>query len=233
MSIREEGSVTSCLHVFDMDGTLLRGTATIELARQLGQLDAGHRIERLWGEGQITDMDFWRTLLEICKNATDADFDAAFHNAPWMDGIAETFADIRSRGETVIVISQSPAFFVRRLQLLGAHETYGSAVEPGVPLTDTATLMPETKVDITRSVLANRNLGEQDCVAYGDSGSDLELFKSFSRTVGINPTPALGALAATHYWGTSIREAYAMGRRFIDGAVSHQSKYEMQKENGR
>jgi len=224
MTIPTDTAAAGYLHVFDMDGTLLRSTATIELARQMRRLDIGEEIERLWGEGNITDTDFWTNLLGICQDATTADFHAAFHNAPWMEGIAETFADIRSRGETVIVISQSPTFFVRMLQVWGAHETYGSAVEPGAPLSDTATLMPEAKVAITEAALAARGLGPNDCVIYGDSSSDMGLFTSFSRTVGVNPTPTLGALAATHYLGTDIREAYALGRGLIGPEDRQQTK---------
>ncbi|MBL5972316.1 MAG: haloacid dehalogenase-like hydrolase [Candidatus Leucobacter sulfamidivorax] len=198
-----------------MDGTLLRSTASIELARQVGQLDAGREIENLWFENRITDTDFWLRLLEICKDATTADFDQAFHNAPWMEGVIGTFADIRSRGEEVIVISQSPAFFVRRLELWGAHETYGSAVEPGMPLGNSATLMPEVKVSITEAALAARDLSGENCVVYGDSSSDVGLFSRFSRTVGVNPAPVLAPLAATSYVGTDIREAYAMGRQLL------------------
>lgn len=215
MSTSDESTVEGCLHVFDMDGTLLRSTATIELARQMGRLEAGLEIEKLWLEGKITDTDFWTSLLDICDDATTADFDAAFHRAPWMEGIAETFADIRSRGETIIVISQSPMFFVRGLQLWGAHETYGSAVEPGTPVGDSATLLPDAKVAITEAVLTARGLEANRCVIYGDSTSDVGLFTSFSRTVAVNPTPALASLAATRYEGTDIREAYAMGRQLI------------------
>lgn len=224
MTDADNRTADSCLHVFDMDGTLLRSTATIELARQLGRLDTGQEIERLWGEGNITDTDFWNTLLDICAAGSTADYHAAFHNAPWMEGIAETFADIHARGEAVIVISQSPTFFVRMLELWGAHETYGSAVEPGVPLSETATLMPETKVAITEAALAARSLGAEDCVIYGDSSSDMGLFATFARTVGVNPTPTLGALAATHYVGTDIREAYALGRRLIGTSDGKQTK---------
>ncbi len=232
MSVAPATTPRGCLHVFDMDGTLLKSTATVELARQMGQLEAGRRIERLWGEGSITETEFWRTLLDICQDATEADFDAAFDSAPWMEGIAETFADIRSRGETVIVISQSPAFFVRRLQGLGAHETYGSAVEPGLPLSDTATLTAQAKVTITEAALAVRNLGADDCVLYGDSSSDMELFRVFPRTVAINATPALSALAAIHYSGTNVREAYAMGRQLTGGAGQAQSRQTMQRSEG-
>lgn len=205
----------SRLHVFDMDGTLLRSTATIELARHLGHLDRGQEIETLWGEGRISDTDFWRALLEICDGATDADFDKAFASSPWMAGVAEVFADITARGEAAIVISQSPTFFVERLKSWGAHEAYGSDVVPGAPLSDTATLLPEAKVEITQAALTARGLGAADCVAYGDSSSDVELFKSFANTIGVNPSSTLSKLATVEYRGTDMREAYRLGRDLI------------------
>lgn len=222
MSISNASSGNDRVHVFDMDGTLLRSTATIVLARHLGHAEAGESIERRWGEGDISDTEFWTTLLEICQNATSDDIDAAFHNAPWMNGIAEVFADIQSRGETVIVISQSPTFFVDRLQSWGAHETYGSSVKPGTPLSDTATLMPEAKVAITNAVLEKRQLSAADCVVFGDSSSDIELFKTFGHSIGVNASPLLQGLAAQHYVGTDMRQAYAMGRELLNAATERQ-----------
>lgn len=205
----------SRLHVFDMDGTLLRGSATVELARQMGQLEVGEEIERQWAEGSISDNDFWLKLLEICRHATEPDLQNAFENAPWMDGIAQTFADITARGEGAIVISQSPTFFVRGLERWGASETYGSTVEMGQPLGNSATLMPVSKVTITASALAERDLDPTDCVVYGDSSSDIELFKTFANSVAVNATPVLASMAATMYVGTDIRDAYALGRQLI------------------
>lgn len=217
-----DSPTASGLHVFDMDGTLLRGTATIELARQLGQLEVGEEIERQWGDGSISDNDFWLKLLEICENASEADLKAAFDNAPWMDGIEQTFADIKARGEDVIVISQSPTFFVKGFGPLGAAETHGSTVEIGQPLGNSATLMPMVKVTITASALAARNLSPADCVVYGDSTSDMELFRTFPNSVAVNATPALASLAATRYVGTDIREAYALGRQLISRTTKQQ-----------
>lgn len=216
-----EGTAVGCLHVFDMDGTLLRSTATIELARQMGQPKAGQEIERLWREEAISDTDFWLNLLEICKDATPVDFDEAFQNSPWMEGVAETFEGIRSRGEDVIVISQSPAFFVRRLEAWGANETYGSAVELGSRLESTATLMPEAKVEIAQSAIAARDLSADECVVYGDSSSDVELFTTFPHSVAVNPTPVLAPLAAKTYQGVDIREAHALGRELIATAAGN------------
>lgn len=222
MSTSAETAAVGCLHVFDMDGTLLRSTATIELARQMGQLEAGHEIEKMWFEEKISDTDFWLRLLYICKDATAADLDVAFQSAPWMEGIAETFADIRSLGGDVIVISQSPTFFVRGLELWGANETYGSAVELGSPLENSATLMPGMKVAITRRALADRSLSSDDCVVYGDSSSDVELFTTFRHSVAVNPTATLAPLAATKYVGTDMREAYALGRQLIGTSTRNQ-----------
>jgi phosphoserine phosphatase len=211
------------LHVFDMDGTLLSGAATVELARHFGKLEAGEAVEARFLAGAISDNEFWQTLLDICAEASEADLDAAFHAAPWMQGVAETFADIRARGETAIVISQSPTFFVRRLEAWGAHETYGSQVEIGVPLADDATLSAEAKVAITEAALSRLELGPDRCVAYGDSGSDVGLFRWLPHTVAVNAAPAITELAAAHYVGADLQEAYALGRGLLSQVPSERT----------
>ena len=204
-----------CLHVFDMDGTLLRGAATVELARYFGKLALGDEIEGRWLAGAISDREFWQTLLDICGEASDADVDAAFGAAPWMAGIVDVFDDIRARGEVAIVISQSPAFFVRRLEVWGAHETYGSDVEIGRALPESATLSPGAKVAITDDALARHQLTPEACVAYGDSSSDLDLFAWLPHTVAVNASAAIAELATASYVGADIWDAYTIGRRLL------------------
>ena len=203
------------LHVFDMDGTLLAGAATVELARHFDQLAAGQEIEARFVAGTISDDDFWQGMLDIIGDAAESDIDAAFTGAPWLSGIAETFADIRDRGELAIVISQSPQFWVHRLQRWGVHETYGSAIEIGVPLVPGSTLSAEAKVAITEAALDRFGLAPSDCVAYGDSGSDMGLFGWLPHTVAVNASPALAELATTRYSGTDLRGAYALGRELL------------------
>jgi phosphoserine phosphatase len=211
------------LHVFDMDGTLLSGAAVIALARHFGKLDLGEDVEARYLAGVVSDNKFWQTLLDICGDAQEADLDAAFHAAPWMGGVANTFADIRARGETAIVISQSPRFFVRRLEAWGAHETYGSQVEIGVPLADDATLTADAKVAITEAALARLELDPSQCVAYGDSGSDVGLFRWLPHTVAVNAAPAIIELAAAHYTGADLMEAYALGRALLSAVPSERT----------
>ncbi|MCD2147388.1 HAD family hydrolase [Gordonia paraffinivorans] len=207
------------LHVFDMDGTLLNGAAALELSTFLGRREVGLEIEQLWHAGQITDFDFWSALLDVCEHATEDDLDTAFEQANWLDGITDTFADIRSRGEVAIVISQSPTFFVEKLRNWGAHEAYGSDVVIGQPLSENATLSPEAKVHITRDALERYGISPADCVAYGDSSSDVELFRWLPNTVAVNGNPVVSGLAAVRYQGNDLREAYALGRTLLNARL--------------
>lgn len=200
-----------------MDGTLLDSTATLELTGFFDQRAVGVDIETRWGTGQISDDEFWQTLLDICEHATDSEIDTVFSHANWLSGIAATFEDIRSRDEVAIVISQSPGFFVDRLRQWGAHETYGSDVVLGQPLAQNATLSPAAKVTITRSVLDRYSLTPDDCVAYGDSSSDVELFGWLKNTVAVNASsPAVADLAAVKYHGFDLYDAYALGRDLLN-----------------
>lgn len=206
------------LHVFDMDGTLLRGAGSVELARHLGTYEPADRIERAWLRGEITDVQFWERMLPLWADVSDAEIDAAFAASAWMDGVREVFDDIRSRGEHIAVISQSPHFFVRRLEAWGAHRTFGSDVVPNTPTRKERLLTLQHKVDITLALLDELGITDQECVAYGDSTSDTLLFARLPYCVGVNCTARLREHATVCFEGDDIRGAYALGRQLLDGA---------------
>lgn len=200
------------LHVFDMDGTLLRGAASVELSRHLGTFEQANAIEDGWARGEITDLGFWERMLPLWAEVSEEEIDDAFASATWIEGVHDVFADIDRRGEHCIVISQSPLFFVRRLQGWGAHRTFGSQVGPGVPADEWSLLTRQHKVDITLAALGDLDLTEDECIAYGDSTSDVLLFERLTHTVGVNCSAALRDRAKVVYDGDDIREAYALGR---------------------
>lgn len=65
-----------------------------------------------------------------------------------------------------------------------------------------------------------RLTGPGECVAYGDSSSDLPLFEWLPGTVAVNGSEALRRVAAARYEGSDLREAYAMGRGLLEHAQS-------------
>ncbi|MGD9530337.1 HAD family hydrolase [Pseudonocardia sp.] len=207
----------SKLHIFDMDGTLLRGAASVELCRHLGRLDEADDVEQAWVRGEITDVQFWDRMLPLWDGMTDADVETAFLASPWIDGVADVFADIVGRGEHSVVISQSPLFFVRLLTRWGAGAAYGAGVRPGDRSSTRLLVTADDKVRISEELMARHGLGTGDCVAYGDSTSDIGLFGRLPHTVAVNATARLGRIAARAYRGDDLREAYAMGRMLLAG----------------
>jgi phosphoserine phosphatase len=206
----------SCLHVFDMDGTLLRGSACLEISRAIGVLDETLAIEDSWIQGMISDNGFWEQCLPLWEGLSDDQIDRAFAATPWLDGVEAVFADIRSRGEHSVVISQSPTFFVERLQRWGAGYTFGSLVSPGNDKGADMTVSTTDKVRITEELLVELGLTVNDCVAYGDSSSDIALFEHLSLTVAVNAKESIRQLARVSYEGTDFWAAYLAGRRLLD-----------------
>ncbi|WP_327155817.1 HAD family hydrolase [Streptomyces tubercidicus] len=207
----------SKLHLFDMDGTLLYGSAAaIEISRQLGLDREIRALERGFAVGQLTPVQFAQRACELWSaELTELQVAAAFDGAPWLTGIREVWADIRARGERCAVISLSPAFFVERLLAWGADAAHGSrwpavpirqAVEPAGILTSAA------KVRIADELCLRYGLTRADCVAYGDSLSDTELFAAVPRSVAVNADHHVSDLASYAYAGGDLREAYALVR---------------------
>ena len=206
----------SRLHVFDMDGTLLRGAASVELSRHLGTFETANAVEEAWLRGEISDVGFWERVLPLWAGVSEEEIDRAFEAAPWIEGIAEVFADISARGEHSAVISQSPLFFVRRLERWGAGATFGAGVEPGGRSGEDLLLTVQHKVDITAGLLDDLRLCPDDCVAYGDSTSDVMLFEWLPHSVAVNAGPAVRHIATAVYDGPDLRGAYALGRKLLE-----------------
>jgi phosphoserine phosphatase len=206
------------LHVFDMDGTLLRGTSVEEISRYLGRFEEAHAFEQAYLTGEVADVDgplWWKQVLDLWAEASEQELDAAFDHAPWMQRIPEVFADIAGRGEHSVVISQSPLFIVQRLERWGAEATFATTVERGVPCYHDQILSSQDKVEITMRLLAELGLAASDCVAYGDSSSDVDLFRVLDRTVGVNADSVIRSMAAETHDGADLWDAYQIGRLLL------------------
>ncbi|MFH8749396.1 HAD family hydrolase [Streptomyces rimosus] len=204
------------LHLFDMDGTLLHGSAaSIEISRHLGLDREIAELERAFITREVTPVRFAELACELWSELTEEVVAAAFDGAPWLDGIQDVWADIRARGERCAVISMSPGFFVERLTAWGADAAHGSRW-PALPFRDPVEpdgiLSPSAKVRIADELCAGFGLERADCVAYGDSLSDTALFAAVSASVAVNADHHVSGLASYAYEGRDLREAYALVR---------------------
>ncbi|MFI6033952.1 HAD family hydrolase [Streptomyces sp. NPDC051315] len=202
------------LHLFDLDGTLLHGTsAPVEISRQLGLEAETVALDRAAAAGRIKPPEYARHVHALWAQLTDAHVAAAFDAAPWLTRIREVWAEIRSRGEYCAVVSLSPSFFVERLTGWGAHAAYGSRF-PAVPFTEpvdpAGVLSAAAKVLIADRLCAEFGLTRNDCVAYGDSLSDKDLFGVVPVSVAVNADSHLSGLATHSYAGKDLWDAYEL-----------------------
>lgn len=208
----------SRLHIFDMDGTLIRGSScNIELARVLGKIEEFRALDAEFVAGRVDSPEYARRAYSMWSSLTEDVVASAFDAAPWLAGIGEVWADITARGEYCAVISLSPSFFVGRLRRWGVHEVRASQF-PEVPFpigttfSDVGVLDAGSKVVLADELCARYGLNRADCVAYGDSMSDAALFAAVPTSVAVNGDHHVSGLATHAYAGGDLREAYSLVR---------------------
>ena len=216
------GSVgeVGALHVFDMDGTLLRGTtASIELSRRLDRLGPLAELEAGFAAERITAAEFAVEMRELWAELSAEIVAEVVDSAPWIDGIGVVCADIAEHGEVSMLVTMSPDFFAEHLRTFGIDVIAASRFPPlpfAARIDPSGILEPTDKVRLTERELASRGLARPDGVAYGDSMSDLPLFSRLDNTVAVNANEALEQVATLAYRGDSLIHAYALGRRPLD-----------------
>ncbi|MFD3550842.1 HAD family hydrolase [Streptomyces goshikiensis] len=202
------------LHLFDLDGTLMYGSAApVEISRQLGVSTEIGELERAFAARELTPQEFSIAAHALWSELTPVHVRAAFDGAPWLSGIREVWREIHDRGDYCAVISLSPSFFVELLLEWGAHAAHGS-LYPSVPFTgplDVAGILtPEGKVDVADRLCERFGVTRSECVAYGDSLTDSALFEAVPRSVAVNARPYLAERATYVYEGRDLREAYQL-----------------------
>ena len=202
----------SKLHVFDMDGTLLKGSACLHISDHLGKLREVNQIEEAWSRGEVGHVEFFELCLPLWGRISDEDVDEIFAKTPWHKNVQKVFHDIHARREYSAVITLSPMFFVSRLRQWGATTAHGAEVFGGETPDPKLVLTPDSKVKIVQGLLQEYGVTAADCIAYGDSASDIPLFKTLANTVAINGSAAIKSLSAATYDGDDLWEAYLIGR---------------------
>lgn len=185
----------------------------MEISRQLGLAAEAVALDEAIGAGLIGPPEYATQVHALWADLTEAHVEAAFTGAPWLSGIEDVWTRIRRNGDYCAVVSLSPSFFVERLTGWGAHAAYGSRF-PAVPFTepvDPAGLLSSVaKVRIADRLCEEFGVGRTDCVAYGDSMSDRDLFQVVPVSVAVNADQHLTGLATHSYVGRDLRDAYEL-----------------------
>jgi HAD superfamily hydrolase (TIGR01490 family) len=208
---------------FDLDGTLIPGSANIPLAK------AAFR------QGFASPSDLLKDLRNgvsfLLKGATDERSEQVRdrilqavqgHRAADVEALGDFFIDglvasitpamrevldrHQAAGEDRIVVSASPTEIVSRL----AH---GAGLEYGVGTTaarDEAEVYTgeltgpfcykEGKVEVMRALARENGYDLDECYAYSDSASDMPMLEAVGHPVAVNPEPELREIATDRGW---------------------------------
>lgn len=218
--IYSDGTTRRCLHVFDMDGTLLPGTtASLQIAQAHGGEERLQRLYRKFRDGLLDARQFAAALHRGWMQLTDDDVTRAFEAAPKIRGIRRTVEDIHSQGDIAVVVSMSPDFFVERWLSYGFDRAIGSRF-PAVPFTEpfdpAGILTFDDKPKIVEELRSRLNISMSRVIAYGDSQSDVPMFRVAGVSVAVNGDDHVRHLATHAYDGDDIFDAYQLARAAPD-----------------
>ena len=205
-------------HIFDMDGTLLRGTsAPLLLAAAHGQPDALHELEERFATKAASAVEFARELHRMWGVVAPEIAARAFANAPLIGNVREVLADIRARDERACLITMSPDYFAEQFLDFGFDRVFASRFPRSAedPLDETAILNPEDKPRIAERFCAEHGFSMGEAIAYGDSMSDVFLFEEVGVRVSVNGDHHIADLADIAIEGVDLLDAYRAARALI------------------
>jgi phosphoserine phosphatase len=206
-------------HIFDMDGTLVRRTsAPVLVAAALGRDDSLVELEQRLADGAATAADFARAIHQMWGVVSPEVARRAFVTAPLIENVREVLSDIRSHSEKACLITMSPDYFAEQFLGFGFDAVFASRFPrtESEALDETAILNPEDKPRVAAQFCAEHGVELRDAVAYGDSMSDVFLFREVGLRVSVNGDHHLAELADISVEGTDLMLAYRDAREWCD-----------------
>ncbi len=188
--------------VFDLDGTLLRGTTvSLLLARWLGQAEEIARLEQAFHAHEITNTVVADTSAGWLTGKTTAEVWRVLDDGPWIAGLQETLRVLTTAGKNLLLGTITWSFAAEMLR-----ERHGFAAVSGTEMIEVDGVLSGTvgryfdehdKVRFVQDWCADNGFAMSQVVAVGDSRSDVPLFQTVGMSIALNATPDARAVA-TH-----------------------------------
>jgi phosphoserine phosphatase len=195
---------------FDLDGTLLPGTSVTQwLADQLGHGKAIEALEKRFRAREISNSVIADASAAWLKGLSRREIWSLLEQAPWIGGIGTAVEALRRHGQRVLLASISWTVAGEFLQarypfeaICGTEmETVGEILAGRV-----ARYFDEhDKVAFVEAVCHRIGCTLDECIAVGDSRSDVPLFKRAGFSVALNATADAQAAARVSLQAGDLR----------------------------
>jgi phosphoserine phosphatase len=201
--------------VFDLDGTLLRGTTvSLLLAQWLGREDEVSELERAFRAHEISNSVVADTSAGWLAGKSVAEAWLLLADGPWIDGMAETFRALAAAQVSLLLGTITWSFAAEMLR-----ERYSFQAASGTEMqADDGVLSgavsryfdEHDKVCFVEEWCAQNGYSMSQVAAIGDSRSDVPLFRRVGMSIALNATSNAQAVA-THVLDTEdLRDVLAL-----------------------
>ncbi|MGH3854133.1 MAG: HAD family hydrolase [Pseudonocardiaceae bacterium] len=192
--------------VFDLDGTLIRGTTTsLMIAESMGHRAVVEELERLHHTYEISNHEFTAREARLFAGTHPEQIRDHLRDVPWIGGLRETFVALTDAGCILLLATLAWRFVTEVLE----HRPWFAAVS-GAEMELEASLLSgvtfrhfdeEDKLRFVECWCTAHGYQLADVAAIGDSRSDVPLFHKVGTAIALNATSDARA-AADHVLDT-------------------------------
>ena len=201
--------------VFDLDGTLLRGTTvSLLLAQWLGREGEITELERAFHAHEISNSVVADTSAGWLAGKSVAEAWRVLEDGSWIDGMAETFQVLAGTQVSLLLGTITWSFAAEMLR-----ESYGFQAVSGTEMQASNGVLSgvvsryfdeHDKLRFVEDWCAQSGYSMSQVAAIGDSRSDVPLFQRVGMSIALNATPDAQAVA-THVLDTeNLRDVLAL-----------------------
>ncbi len=181
------------LAIFDLDGTLKQvRDPYVYLHKRLGTWEAAQGFSAKGLAGELSYDDWLRLDASLWKDVSRATMEALFREDPYLPGARQTIRTLKESGVQIALISTGPSVHAEQVQEeLGLDRVAANEIlfEDGRATGQARTLVPERgKGAIVARLQDEMGVKADECLAVGDSPSDIDMFRLVRLGIAVNPS---------------------------------------------
>jgi phosphoserine phosphatase len=181
------------LAIFDLDGTLKQvRDPYVFLHKRLGTWEAAQAFSAKGMAGELRYDDWLRLDASLWKGVSRATMEESFRQDPYLPGARQTVLDMKDAGVHVALVSSGPSVHAELVQVeLGLEHVFANQIlfQNGLATGKACTRVPEKgKARIVAQLQHEMGVEPSECLAVGDSPSDIGMFHQVRLGIAVNPS---------------------------------------------